>query len=127
LDGCAVRQLAEGALLVAESSRLRRKGAHHRCQPDAVEKVSGFHGSRLASFLLLVGHAVLPVTCGSRLGRPPGWPTRCACSVGVAGHLRAAAADQEVEIATLIGLQNMFDIEALIAAVPQQACRRCPG
>src|SRR5688572_22400965 len=45
---------------------------------------------------------------------------RCAAraggSVGVAGHLVAAGADEEVQVGALVGLHDVVDVEALPAA-----------
>ena len=43
----------------------------------------------------------------------------------MARHRGAAAADQEVEVAALVGLQHVLDVEALVAAaVGRVAVRR---
>src|SRR5690606_8355596 len=47
-------------------------------------------------------------------------------SVRFLRHPGAAAADQEIEIGALVGLQHMVDIEALVAAL-EIRLRRLPG
>ena len=90
--GAGVDHEVDGALLALEVELAAVVEDGRRDREDAAIGADGCRADMVSAFMLAVG------------------------SVVVARHGRAAAADQEVEVGALVGLQHVVDVELHVAA-----------